>query len=124
MIYSVEKQFRNLVRYLEKDFGHGLDTHGVLFILGVQILGVGFQNYTKEQKTDLMHVALCTILEPYGYYKFKETDDEGWPHFELVKNLPPLAKREQLMLMKEAIIEYVITNDYIPISVLRTPDAI
>ncbi len=124
MIYSIEKQFKNLVKYLEEDFGHDIDTHGVLYILGVQILGVGYQKFTKEQKTDLMHIALCTVLEPYGYYKFTGMDEQNWPHFELVKNLPKLAQREQQMLIKEAIIEYITVNDIIDESIIKSKDTI
>lgn len=124
MIYSVEKQFKNVVKYLEKDFGSGIDTHGVLFILGVQILGKGFAKFTKEQKTELMHIAICTVLEPYGYYKYIGNDQDGWPHFELQKKLPNLAQREQLMLVKEAIIDYVIVHDIIDESIIRTPETI
>lgn len=124
MIYSVEKQFKNLIKFLEKDFGHDIDAHGVLFILGVQILGKGFDKYTKSQKTELMHIALCSVLEPYGYYKFIGKDADGWPHFELIKDIPSLVQREQLMLVKEAIIDYVIENDIIEESILRTPETI
>lgn len=124
MIYSVEKQFKNLVKHLEKDFGHDIDSHGVLYILGVQILGAGYQKFTKEQKTDLMHIALCTVLEPYGYYKFKELDAQNWPHFDLVKELPKLGQREQQMLVKEAIIEYIIKNDFVDESIIRSKDTL
>jgi hypothetical protein len=124
MIYSIEKQFKNLVKYLEEDFGHDIDTHGVLYILGVQILGVGYQKFTKEQKTDLMHIALCTVLEPYGYYKFTGMDEQNWPHFELVKKLPKLAQREQQMLIKEAIIEYITVNDIIDESIIKSGDIV
>lgn len=124
MIYPVEKQFKNLIKYLEEDFGHDIDTHGVLFILGVQILGKGYLKFTKEQKTELMHIALCSVLEPYGYYEYTGSDDDGWPHFDLVKQLPKLAIREQQMLIKEAVIEYLINNDIIDESILKTPDAI
>jgi hypothetical protein len=124
MIYSVEKQFKNVVKYLEKDFGHDIDAHGVLFLLGVQILGKGFGKFTKEQKTELMHIALCSVLEPYGYYEYSGHDDEGWPHFKSLKQIPNLAQREQLMLVKEAIIEFIIEHDFIDESIIRTPETI
>ncbi len=53
-----------------------------------------------------MHIGICTLLMPYGYYKFIGKDDEGWPHFENVQKLPALRPLEQEKLMKQAIIDY------------------
>ena len=51
------------------------------------------------------------MLEPHGHYEFVGRDDENWPHFNLVKELPLLDEREQQHLIKEAIIDYFIEND-------------
>jgi hypothetical protein len=106
MDYAVEIKFKELVLKLEKIFGEGLDTQAIIFLIGVQELGHGYQKYTKQQKTELMHVAVCSLLEPYGFYKFVGRDEEGWPHFEFLKELPPLDERQQQHLIKEAILEY------------------
>ena len=66
----------------------------------------------KQEKTDLFHIAICTLLEPYGYYKFEGRDEESWPHFKLLKTLPPLEHREQQHLMKQSMLDYFIANDY------------
>lgn len=113
MDYAVDLKFQNLVRHLEKEFGPGLDTHTILFIIGVQELGLGYKKFKKAEKTDLMHVALCTILEPYGYYKYIGNDKDNWPHFELQKELPHLEQKEQQFLMKEAILDYFVKNGYV-----------
>jgi len=62
----------------------------VLFLIGVQELGVGYKHFSKEEKQDILHIALCTILEPFGYYKYEGVDDQGWPHFSTIKSLPTL----------------------------------
>lgn len=85
----------------------------ILILIGVQELGKGYQKFSKDEKMNLMHIAICTILEPYGYYKFIETDAEGWPHYEKVENLPPLKGKEQEFLLKEAIVQYFQVNSYI-----------
>jgi hypothetical protein len=54
----------------------------------------------------VMHIGVCAILEPYGYYKYIGNDEEGWPHYENIKKLPLLDQQEQETLMKKAIIEY------------------
>ena len=112
MDYDVEIKFQEVLKKVESVFGGGLDTQSVLFLIGVQELEVGYKKFKKHEKTDLMHVALCTLLEPYGYYTFLGRDEANWPHFELNKKLPPLNEREQQHLIKQAIIEYFTVNDF------------
>lgn len=106
MDYAVEIKFKELVNKLEKTFGGGLDVQAILFLIGVQELGKGYQNFSKREKTELMHVAVCTVLEPYGFYVLEGRDSDNWPHFKFLKSLPPLDERQQQHLIKEAIIEY------------------
>ena len=104
--YAIEIKFKDLVKVLEEKFGEGLDAQSILFLIGVQELGQGYRKFSKKEKTELMHVALCTVLEPYGFYEFVGKDDDKWPHFELKKELPPLDERQQQHLIKEAILNY------------------
>ena len=55
---------------------------------------------------DLMHVAVCTVLVPQGFYEFKGRDDDGWPHFEEKIPLPALEPKEQDRLIRRALVEY------------------
>ena len=112
MDYDVEIKFQEVLKKVETVFGGGLDTQSVLFLIGVQELELGYKKFKKHEKTDLMHVALCTLLEPYGYYTFLGRDEDNWPHFELNKNLPSLNEREQQHFIKQAIIEYFTVNDF------------
>jgi hypothetical protein len=66
-----------------------------------------FQNIlAKDRKVDVMHIAVCSVLEPAGYYEFLGRDEDGWPHYENIKKMPHLNDMEQDSMMKEAIIEY------------------
>ena len=112
MDYDEELRFQKVKTELEKKFGEGMDVQSILFLIGVNELGMGYKEFSKQEKTDVLHVAICTLLEPYGYYKFEKHDDEGWPHFNLIKELPPLNDREQQHLIKEAMISYFEENDY------------
>ncbi len=112
MDYAVELRYQALKKQLETDFGGGMDVQAILFLIGVQELGLGHKTYTKREKTELLHVAICTILEPYGYYRFEGRDEENWPHFELIRELPSLSHNEQQHLMKEALIEYFAAEGY------------
>lgn len=124
MDYAIDLKFQKLVQYLETDFGPGLDTPTILFIIGVQELGTGYNKFKKNEKTDLMHVALCTVLEPYGYYKYIGNDPDNWPHFELIKTLPHLQQKEQQYLIKEAILEYFLRNGYVPTDAVNSSEII
>lgn len=83
----------------------------ILFLIGVQELGSGKQKYTKEDKINLLHIAVCRLLQPFGYYQFSHYDDDGYPHFEELQPLPELKPNEQQILMKKAIIQYFIDEE-------------
>ena len=106
MDFELEKRFRDAIKPLSEQLGEAPDLESVIFLIGVQELGKGVRTFKKDEKIQLMHIAVCTLLEPYGHYEFDEFDRDGWPHFKLLKSLPPLGEDEQKRLMKEAVIHY------------------
>ena len=102
---AIEMKYREVASKLEEQFGP-LDLDGILFLIGVQELGKGYQDFKKDDKINLMHIAICTLLEPHGYYQYTGVDKDGWPHFENSNKLPNLEAKQQEHLIKEAIIEY------------------
>ncbi|GAA5033954.1 hypothetical protein GCM10011506_26810 [Marivirga lumbricoides] len=82
------------------------DMNAVLFLIGVQELGRGPKNFSKEEKQDLMHIAICKVLSLSGFYELEGIDQEGWPHWKLVKQLPHFDILEQEKLLKMHVIEY------------------
>ncbi len=80
--------------------------NGILYLIGIQELGQIPTNHSKEEKQDLMHVAICTLLEPDGYYEFKGKDEDNWPHFKQVKKIDVKGVKSQENLLKAKIIEY------------------
>lgn len=104
---EINRNWEKVLKKIETTFGkRPNDLNSVLFIVGVHELGKGARRFTKEEKQDLMHIALCKILSLAGYYELEGTDQEGWPHWKLVKKLPHLDMLEQEKLMKIHIIEY------------------
>ena len=91
---------------LKEKFGIKPDMNGVLLLIGIQELGQGAQEYSKEQKQDLMHIAICTILSASGYYLHEGNDDEGWPHFSQTKALPQFDTFEQENFLKDHVLLY------------------
>ena len=114
-----QKQLKNkwneILMLLSNKFNDGqdLDLEGVIYLIGLQELGLIQSKFKKDQKIDLMHIAICKLLEPLGYYQFNYTDQEGWPHYKTLKKLPNLKSGEQTLLMKEAIINYFIEKQLI-----------
>lgn len=103
---DLQREWRELIERLEAQFGEGLDLDAVLFLVGVQELGQGYRKFKKQEKTDLMHIAICRLLMQYGYYEYEGMDSEGWPHYKEVSKLPQLNPNQQSLLMKEALLDY------------------
>jgi hypothetical protein len=104
---AFDKRWRDLTSALSTRFDAGkLDLNAILFLIGVQELGQHARDFKKDEKVALMHIAICVVLLPFGYYKELGRDADGWPHFERVKDLPALGAEEQERLMKEAVLAY------------------
>lgn len=105
---SLKEKWNFLVDELTNQFSDGdtLNLDGIIYLIGVQELGQGKRRFKKDEKVNLMHIAICKLLEPYGYYEFDYFDDEGWPHYKTLTDLPNLKPGEQTVLMKEAIVGY------------------
>lgn len=105
---NTSKKWEHIQKMIADRFtdGETPDEDGILFLIGVRELGSARQKFKKDEKLDLLHIAICRVLLPYGYYRRTGLDEEGWPHYELVEKLPPLKSGEQGVLMKQAIIRY------------------
>jgi hypothetical protein len=99
-------EWEELRIWFKDRFGKKPDMNAILYLIGIQELGKGVKNFTKEEKQDLMHIAVCKLLSISGYYEFDGIDEEGWPHWKLNTGLPPLSLKEQEVLLKKHIIEY------------------
>lgn len=82
------------------------DLNAVLYLIGIQELGQGIKSFSKEQKQDLMHIAICKVLSLAGFYELEGHDNDGWPHWKLIKKLPRFDLLEQEKLLKIQILEY------------------
>ena len=112
---KLKERWEEVVEKLSNQFADGdrLDLDAIIYLIGVQELGQLERSFKKDQKLDLMHIAICKLLVPYGYYELDFVDDEGWPHYKMLEQLPHLKAGEQSVLMKEAIVGYFIETEYI-----------
>jgi hypothetical protein len=92
-------------------FGKKPDMEAVLFLIGIQESGHVRSKFTKEQKQDLMHVAVCTLLSQSGYYEIERYDDDGWPHFRQLKSLPVMNMIDQENFLKDHALLYFETHN-------------
>jgi hypothetical protein len=92
-------------------FGKKPDLEGILFLIGIQEFGHIRSKFTKEQKQDLMHVAVCTLLAQSGYFEIEKHDIDGWPHFKQLKRLPDMNMIEQENFLKDHALLYFETHN-------------
>ena len=114
MNFSDDLQIRwfELEQKLMERFGKKPDVESVLFLIGIQELGEIKKKFTKEQKQDLMHIAICTILSSSGYYELSNVDADGWPHFKQLKPMPDMNPIEQENFLKDHILLYFQNQDF------------
>lgn len=112
---QLKQRWEMVVQKLSAQFAEGdiLDLDAIIYLIGVQELGQPHRKFKKDHKLDLMHIAICRLLEPYGYYEFDFYDDDKWPHYKVKEQLPHLKAGEQSVLMKEAIVNYFLETEYI-----------
>ena len=104
---DLNKKWDVVLLKLQKDIAEDIDLKGVLFLIGVQELQKGIQNLTKQEKQDILHLAVCKLLTPYGYFKFEKVDQDGGPNWIELKPIKNLSEKQQDLLIKEAIIAYL-----------------
>lgn len=104
---DIHRNWELVLDEVEKSFGkRPVNVNNVLFIIGVHELGKGKKVFSKEEKQDLIHIAICKLLSQSGYYQLEGLDQDGWPHWKLIKKLPHFDMLEQEKLLKMHIIEY------------------
>ncbi len=107
---ELENAWEDTVTRISKAYGEKLDYTTILFLIGVQELKCDFRKFKKNEKLDLIHIGICSVLQPLGYYQFIGKDEEGWPHFERTEKLNNLTASKQDEIIKQAIITYFEQN--------------
>jgi len=105
------QRWDELLADLTERFGRRPDLNALLLLIGVQELGQGVADFTKEQKQDLMHIATCKLFSLSGHYALERVDEEGWPHYQLLHPVPFANLKEQERMLKWHMLEYFDTLD-------------
>ncbi|MBK8443822.1 MAG: hypothetical protein IPL35_10625 [Sphingobacteriales bacterium] len=105
---NLEVEWQRLLYRLKGHFKRKPTMEAVLFLIGVQELGQLQRAFTKEEKQDLMHIAVCKLMSKEGYYDFSHYDEEGWPHYSSnSQKTAPAGLKEQETLLKQLVLEYI-----------------
>lgn len=110
---DLQQRWWNLEARLVERFDKKPDMETILFLIGIQETGFMKEKITKEQKQDLMHVAVCSLLGPSGYYELESVDEDGWPHFRQLKPMPDMNAIEQENFLKDHILLYFETHGFL-----------
>ncbi|WP_185877061.1 hypothetical protein [Blattabacterium cuenoti] len=109
-LHQFHTDWNKVILYIKNNFyiKEKIDIIGIIYLIGVQELGKGKNGFlNREDKINILHIAICRILEPFGYYSYLGKDKEGWPHYILKSKIPFFNRNEQLFLIKKAIIRYM-----------------
>lgn len=83
----------------------------ILFLIGVQELGHGLKEYTREEKMDLIQLGTMRVLSHFGLYeKAKEPDRDNWPIYQRNENQRVTNPEDKDLLIKKGIVAYFESN--------------
>lgn len=108
---KIQEKWFDVRRIVKEKFDKRPDINAILFLIGVNELGFTKEIWEKEEKQNLMHVAICVLFEEY--YQFEKLDEDKWPHYKIIKPLKNMLLKEQENTLKEKIIHYFVEKGYI-----------
>lgn len=103
---AIDAQFIKIKQRVYRQFKKNPDVDAILFLIGIREAGLLPKRFKKEEKQDLMHIAVCRLLSEEGYYELDGLDKDGWPHWVALKPVSDLSGEEQEYLLKKQIIRY------------------
>lgn len=103
---ELEHEWQRLLYRIKPKLKKKPTLQSLLFLIGLQEFGDVHRTYSKEEKQDLMHIAVCKVMSLSGYFKFIGHDEDGWPHYERTEQAQPEGLQEQEELLKKQILLY------------------
>ncbi len=103
-------KWQKIIQKIQTDFNKTPDVNAILFLIGMREFGLPREKFTKEEKVELMHIAVCRLLSSSGYYELEGVDKDGWPHWKSMKKLPFIDVFQQETFLRQHIIDYFETE--------------
>lgn len=101
-----QEKWDQLKSLLNTRFGEDFDMNGILFLIGIQELATIPDTLGKQEKIEIIHVAVCKLLSLFGCYEFERIDADGWPHYLPTETLKGIPRNRENRFIQEAIIRY------------------
>ncbi len=92
--------------YIYKQFEKESDVKVVLFLIGMRELGQKENKFSKEDKQDLMNMAVCKVFSLSGYFEVSHLDEDGWPVWKQAMHLPAMDGKAQESFIRSHIVYY------------------
>ena len=105
---GIELRWQRLSVWLQERFGKEPDLDGVLFLIGVQETGSGYQpDLDKRSKERLVVEGTYCAFETLGFYKRVGMEADGHGIWESLERLPTgLSAKEQETVLRLAVVSY------------------
>lgn len=111
---DIEKAWPFVEKVVQDRFGKSsTDLKTILFLLGLRDLGKAQGKFTKEEKQDLMNLAICRVFSLSGYFIQEGVDEDGWPIWKQNKALPKMNVKEQELFIKTHVTKYFMQEELI-----------
>lgn len=106
--WETDFEWLRVRHWVKEKMGHDAlpDLNAILFLIGIQELGHVKDQFSKEEKQDLMHIAVCRLLSEDGYYEFEGLDTEGWPHWKPLRPFTVKGLKDQESVLIQKVIRY------------------
>ena len=104
----LEERWQHLTSYLQQRFEREAGIEAILFLIGVQSRGRGFEpEMKKERKQDTIMEGTYCAFEKLGFYQRVGMDEKGfWIWERTIDELPKLPLENQEKLLKLGIVRY------------------
>ena len=105
---TVSSRWRRLQAWLGERFGAQPGLEGILFLVGIQARGYGFEpDLDKDAKQALIMEGTYCVFETLGVYERVGMEQEGhWIWKRLIAQPPNLSIDDQEKLLRTAILQY------------------
>ncbi len=105
---ELEERWAHVEAWVGKKFGRDASIEAILFLIGIQSLGRGYQpELVKEAKQDAIMEGTYCAFEMLGLYERIGLDERGhWIWERSVESIPKLPVEQQEKLLKLGIVRY------------------
>lgn len=101
------ERWSSLVADIESRFGRVPDIDAILFLIGVQSVGRGYEpDLPKERKQSLIMEGSYLAFETLGVYRRMGLEKNGFWIWEKTTDLPVLSVEQQEKLLQIGILNY------------------